>query len=330
MRSSRARWRDGIPAIDAPVFESIDASRAWLADRSPLVVVELNGEAKAYPVAMLMFHEIVNDAIGGVPVAVTYCPLCNTALAFERIVDGQAVEFGVSGMLRKSDLIMYDRLTESWWQQVTGEGIVGVKTGERLTPVPVNIVSLADFEEAFPGGQVLSRDSDSGGRLRQIYGQNPYVGYDGDGGEPFLFFGSRDPRLPTMERLVALELGGVPKAYPFDLLREERVINDEVGGEPVVVFWKPGTASALSSTIIDQSRDVGATAVYDPVVEGQRLTFSAAGDVAFTDQETGSTWNLLGQATDGPLAGATLTAVLHANHFWFAWAAFNPDTLIYG
>ena len=326
----QAQVRDGIPAIDAPIFESGEAASMWLDGRSPVLVVELNAEAKGYPIGMLMFHEIVNDVIGGVPVAVTYCPLCNTALAFERVIDGQPVEFGVSGMLRNSDLIMYDRLTDSWWQQITGEAIVGDLTGTQLKPVAANIISFADFRGAFPQGQVLSRESGPFGFYRDAYGQNPYVGYDSEDNQPFLFRGLRDSRLPTMERLVALTANGVPKAYPFDDLRAERVINDEVGGEPVVIFWKPGTASALGGAVIDRSRDIGATAVFDPRVDGRLLTFEAKDDEAFLDKETGTIWNLLGKAIEGPLLGNSLVPLIHANHFWFAWAAFYPDTLIYG
>ncbi len=150
--------KDGIPAIDTPSFFSV-ADVGFLGDREPVVSIELNGDVRAYPLQILTWHEIVNDNIGGQPVVVTFCPLCNTALALESVLDGQVLDFGVSGFLRNSDLIMYDRQTETWWQQVTGEGIVGSLTGTKLTSVPAQIVAWQDFRDNFPEGQVLSLPS---------------------------------------------------------------------------------------------------------------------------------------------------------------------------
>ena len=325
----QAQSRDGIPAINTPRFDSLEFARTWLSDRDPVLAIEVNGEAKAYPLGILLWHEIVNDTIGGLPVAVTYCPLCNSALAFERTLNGVTVEFGVSGMLRNSDLIMFDRLTDTWWQQLTGEAIVGELTGTRLTTVPVNMVGLADFEAEFPDGLVMTQQTGFEGLYGQSYGINPYGGYDSEDNNPFLFFGKRDDRLPLMERLVALEINGQSKAYPFSDVSRKRVMNDEVGGLPLVVFWKSGSASALNKQVISTSKDVGSTAVFDRTVEGRTLTFEATDD-GFIDVETGSTWNLFGTATAGPMKGVRLQPIIHANHFWFAWAVFHPDTLIYG
>ena len=309
-------------------FEDFDEAALWIRDREPVLAVEVNGDARAYPLGILLWHEIVNDTIGGVPVAVTFCPLCNTALVFGRELDGRVLEFGVSGNLRNSDLIMFDRQTESWWQQVTGEAIVGELVGSQLQFLASSLVSFEDFRNGFPDGQVLSRDT---GSLfaAQNYGLNPYQYYDNKRNSPFLFFGERDARLPLMERVVGLNVGGSTKAYPFDGLKQQRVIHDEVGGKQVVVFWKAGTTSALDDAIIAFSNDVGATGVFDPVVDGQRLTFKADGD-GFIDEETGSVWNIFGKAESGPLQGKRLEPIIHTNHFWFAWVAFSPDTQIYG
>ncbi len=149
---TQGQVKDGIPTIDTPSFFSV-ADVGFLGDREPVVSVELNGDVRAYPLQILTWHEIVNDNIGGQPVVVTFCPLCNTALAFESVLDGQVLDFGVSGFLRNSDLIMYDRQTETWWQQVTGEGIVGSLTGTKLTSVPAQIVAWQDFRDNFPEGQ---------------------------------------------------------------------------------------------------------------------------------------------------------------------------------
>lgn len=313
--------RDGIRSIDAPEFLSYDKASEWLADTEPVMAVEIDGDARAYPLSILTRHEIVNDVVGGIPVAVTFCPLCNSGLVFDRRVDGEVYEFGVSGLLRNSDLIMYDRTTESLWQQFTGEGIVGEHAGDRLDFIPSSIVSYADFREAYPDGVVLSN-------MGRPYGWNPYEFYDQGTRRPFLFYGELDDRLPLMLRVVGLNVGGESKAYPYSVLSEERVVNDVVGGQDVVIFFKFGTNSALGAPIIAEAQDVGAATVFDPNLNGQKLTFRFDGG-AFVDEETGSIWNLLGQATSGDLAGESLTPLTHSDHFWFSWAAFYPDTEIY-
>ena len=319
--------KDGIPAIERPKFESIAAARAWLSDRSPVISLEVGGSARAYPLAILMWHEIANDTLGGVPVVVTFCPLCNTALVFEREVDGTVHDFGTTGNLRYSDLVMYDRQTESWWQQATGEAIVGELTGKRLTFLPAQIVSIAEFAAAHPAGDVLSRDT---GAPRD-YGRNPYVGYDNVDEKPFLFTGVIDGRVAPKERVVALGTGSDAIAFPFSELRKIGVATKVVAGEPVVVFWVPGTASALDTSVIDEGQDIGATGVFRPEAAGRKLTFERRGgeDAPITDRETGSTWSVSGLASAGPLAGTRLAPVTHGNHFWFAWAAFAPETTIW-
>jgi hypothetical protein len=133
--------KDGIPAIDRPRFVGARAAGRWLDDSEPVMVVEHEGTAKAYPLSILIWHEIVNDRIAGLPVSVTFCPLCNTALVFDRRLDGRVLDFGTTGRLRHSDLVMYDRQTETWWQQATGEGIVGELVGKKLTWIPSNTLS---------------------------------------------------------------------------------------------------------------------------------------------------------------------------------------------
>lgn len=316
--------RDGIPAVDDPQFISQEEAQEWLADNEPVVAFEIDGEAKAYPLQILIWHEIVNDVVAEVPVAITFCPLCNAAIAFDRRLDGEVLDFGTSGLLRNSDLVMYDRQTESLWQQLTGEAVIGDLTGARLTFLPASIVGFKDFKAAYPDGAVLSRETGA----RRPYGENPYVGYDTIGQQPFLFRGATDGRLPAMERVVAVNLGQVDVAYPLSTLADLGVIHDTQAGQDLVVFHTPGTSSALGARVIALASDVGATGVFDPNLDGQQLTFTRTGQV-FTDEQTGSTWNVLGQATGGPLAGQQLTPIIHADHFWFAWAAFKPETIIY-
>ena len=317
--------RDGIPSIDNPQFVNPSQAEAWLAGNEPIIALEINGDARAYPLQILTWHEIVNDTVGDVPVTVTFCPLCNSAITFDRRVNDMVFEFGTSGLLRNSDLVMYDRTTETLWQQFTGEGIVGDLAGEHMEFIPASLVSFADFKAAHPDGLVLSRETG----FNRRYGENPYVGYDTIGSNPFLFSGPVDGRLTAMERVVTVSLAGIDVAYPLSILAEAGVINDTQAGLDLVVFHQPGTSSALGSRVIAEAEDVGATGAFERKLNDQTLTFQRDGD-KIADVETGSTWNILGQAVGGPLSGKQLTPVVHADHFWFSWAAFKPDTLIYG
>lgn len=316
---------DGIPPIDRPVFESIEAAANWLSAQSPVIALQIDGDVRAYPLAILIWHEIVNDTVGGVPVAVTFCPLCNSSLVFDRQVNGQALRFGVSGNLRKSDLIMWDEQTQSWWQQLTGEAIVGELTGTRLQLIGSQVVSFEVFRRTFPNGKVLSRQT---GHDRS-YGRNPYTSYDSNP-RPFLFEGEIDPRLPATEHVLAGIIDGIAIAYPFSLLAQEGVINDAIGSVPVVAFWQDGAVSALDRSEIDSSRRVGMAALYERTVEGRVLTFELSKDGGLRDVETGSTWDVFGRATEGALAGKQLVRAFANPHFWFAWAAFQPQTRLYG
>lgn len=318
--------KDGIPAIDAPKFIAVDEADAWLQPQEPVALVQVGDEAKAYPVQILMWHEIVNDVVGDVPVAVTYCPLCNTAIAFERTLDGQVLDFGTTGRLRFSNLVMYDRQTETWWQQATGEGLAGEYAGRKLNLVPAAMVSWGDFKATYPDGMVLSRDTG----FRRDYGLNPYTGYDDLNRSPFLYRGPATPgTLPPMARVLALEINGDAVAYPYDVLQVAYVVNDTVGGAPIVVLWAPGTASALNAREIPEGVDVGAATTFSRRLNGQTLTFAFDG-MRIVDEETGSEWDVLGQAVGGPLQGSQLEAVVSVNHFWFSWAAFRPEARLYG
>ena len=316
--------RDGIPPVDKPKFTSQEDANRWLGDQEPVIAFELNGDVRAYPLQILIWHEIVNDVVGGVPVAATFCPLCNTAIVFDRTVDGVVYDFGTSGKLRNSDLVMWDRQTQSWWQQFTGEAIVGELTGKKLGFLPGPLISWADFKAANPEGIVLSRDTG----FSKPYGQNPYGGYDRVDNPPFLFDGDLDGRLAPKDRVVDVAIGDVTAAFPFKILEQERVVNYNVNNKDLAVFFKSGTVSALDRGSIAKSRDVGATGVFESSLNGQKLTFAVAGD-NFVDNETGSIWNILGQAIDGPLSGEQLIPVQHTNIFWFAIAAFRPDTIIF-
>jgi hypothetical protein len=320
---------DGIPAIDDPRF--IEPSEAgWLGDLEPVIAVELDGEARAYPLQIMTWHEIVNDTIDGAPIVVTFCPLCNTAIAFERpTIDGEVTTFGTSGKLINSNLLMYDRATESLWPQVTGVALTGPMKGEALTRLPAQIVSWRDFQDAFPNGVVLGRDTGFDRR----YGDNPYPGYDDVDSAPFLYSGEVDGRLAAVERIIGVSHAGHQLAFPYFRLRERAnggvsVAHDRVGGLPVVVFWKKGTTSALDQTEFSVSRDVGSAAAFSRRLGSKTLSFTVE-DRALVDTLTRSRWSLFGRATAGRLRGRHLQPAEATDSFWFDWAAFYPDTEVW-
>ena len=315
--------RDGIPPIDQPKFIENQLAAQWLKPNDPVIALEINGDARAYPLQILTWHEIVNDVVGEIPVTITFCPLCNSAIVFKRNHQGITYDFGTSGLLRHSDLVMYDRQTESLWQQFTGEAIVGVMTGEQLMMIPSGLIGFEQFQAAYPAGKILSKET---GYSRE-YGRNPYPGYDDIRNNPFLFRDPLDERLPAMARVVTVSDGKYHNAYPVELLEKLGVIHHQLGNQAVVIFHQDGVSSALDTTRIANGDDVGATGVFVPLVGKQELTFIK--ERGFVDEQTGSHWNIVGQAILGPLKGKQLERLVHADQFWFSWGAFRPDTLIY-
>jgi hypothetical protein len=317
--------RDAIPPIDNPKFDDVSVTE-WIQDQEPGVLVDIDGDARFYPLSIMTRHEIVNDEIGGIPVAVTYCPLCNTALAFDRRFDGTTLRLGVSGLLRNSDLVMWDDVTQTLWQQITGEAIVGEHAGESLTPIASAIVRWADFRETHPNGFAMSSEQGFG----RVYGYNPYEFYSSRT-RPYSFFsGEIDDRFAALERVVGVSFDDTDKAYPFSLIDDVQVVHDNVAGQELVVFWGASdTADALDSGVIANGVGVGTGIVYSPIVNGQTLSFVASGDTEFIDNETGSTWSILGKAVAGPLTGEELELLPHRNEFWFAWQAFFQDSEVW-
>lgn len=242
--------RDGIPAITGPSFIPV-ADELRLAAREPVVAVEIDGATpRAYPIRYLTWHEIVNDDVGGIPVAVTFCPLCNSAPTFDRRVNGEVLEFGVSGKLRNSDMVMYDRQTESWWQQAIGEGIVGRHTGETLDQLPTWMESWDAFRTRNPNGLVMDEPP-----FARSYGRNPYVSYDSSH-RPFLYGGELPPHdIPALARVVRVD----DAAWPVARLREEGTVTER----GITLSWTAGQASALDTATISEGKDVGTIRVRD-------------------------------------------------------------------
>ncbi len=317
---------DGIPPIDDPAFEQADRVD-WLEENEPVLSLTVAGETRAYPLRVMTWHEIVNDVVGGVPVAVTYCPLCNSGVAFQRTVaDHGVLTFGTSGLLYADNLVMYDRQTESLWPQLTGQASVGTLTGVELVAIPMGTVGWRDFVDAKPGALVLSQETG----FDRPYGMNPYSGYDDPDGR-LLFALPEDPdtRLPIKERVIGLGEGPDSVAVLRSSLVGEPPLVVRVGGQDVVMWHRPGQASALDSGTIADGVDIGTVGTFDPVLDGRRLHFSSDGDDV-VDRETGSRWDVLGRAVAGPLRGSELEPSRHLDTFWFAWVSFHPDTSLLG
>jgi len=236
--------KDGIPSIDDPKFVAL-SEVTDLTDKEPVIGIAINGDMRAYPLRILIWHEIVNDTVGGVPVSVTYCPLCNAAVVFDRRVGDRVLDFGTTGKLRKSDLVMYDRQTESWWQQFTGEAIVGAMLGTTLKFVPARLESFENFRDRAPGGRVLVPNNPD---MRR-YGLNPYAYYDSSGA-PFLYRGELPTAVPALSRVVAVG----DHAWSLDHLRNVQRIETDDG---LVVTWTPGQNSAMDTPNIEDGKDVG-------------------------------------------------------------------------
>jgi len=320
---------DRIPPIDSPVFWDKKQAAVNYFDHEPVVAVEINGKAKAYPLTVLTFHEIVNDSIGNVCYTVTYCPLCNSSPVYNRKLehkgDKYLLDFGVSGMLRNSNLVLYDRQTQSWWQQLTGRAEVGQLHGAELEIIPSYIISAKEFFESFPEGKILSTETG----VEREYGSNPYENYDSKEIPPERFFPHEvDKRLPAMERIINIQINGKHKIYPQNIIEEKTVINDRFQNQAITIFHSSKTVSILDKKDIKESKKIGSTTVFDPVIGGKSYTFKSE-NTYFTDLQTGSSWDIAGKCIKGELKGEKLRVIPYGVHFAFAWLAFYPETKIY-
>lgn len=266
--------RDAILPIELPRFVAAERSRSQCPDPEPAVVLVLHGDVRAYPLRVLHWHEIVNDRVGGEPVAVTWCPLCHSAVVFDRSVQSidwsaaddpqpqamgktQVLDFGTTGMLRHSDLVLWDRQSQSWWQQFTGEGLVGHFAGARLAVFPSELMSCRQFRNEYPDGRVLEAPYPNA----YDYGRNPYVDYEG--GFPFALEGEPDPRLPPTARVVGLCIEGQCRAYPWTLLERKGSLTDTLGGRTIHLKHQQGVASSMSTERMEEGTDRGRVLVRD-------------------------------------------------------------------
>lgn len=278
----------------------------------------MGSDARAYPLPVLARHEIVNDVVGGRPLAITYCPLCLTGIVFDRRVDGRVVEFGVSGKLLMNDLVMYDRDTESLWSQILGEAITGTHRGRRLTVVDSLQTTWGVWRELHPNSLVL--DNEIGSDRYQGYYANDDSGVHGD----FV----QDDRLPDKAIVLGVVVNGEPRAYPLAFAGRSPVVNDVLGGRPILAAFIADATTGLVYSRVLVEPPPGAA-----LQPGEVLRFHAAESKSFlmTDDQTGSIWNrLTGEAEAGPLAGAVLERLPATTSFWFGWRDFFPRTGVYG
>lgn len=298
--------KDGIPSIDNPKFAPVSESQ-FVPDTTFVIGLDINGEKRAYPLFIMVWHEIVNDSVGGVPVAITYCPLCFTNQVFERVIDGKEVEFGTSGKLYNSNLVMYDRLTDSYWSQALGVAITGELTGYELKRIPFDVISWADWKTLHPDTLVLTTET---GHIRS-YGVDPYGDYYTD---PRILFPveHEDDRMHPKELILGFHESDVYKAYKQDDVESAIVINDIFNNKPMM----------LVSLFSGDSR------AFDRTVNDKVLTFDFVDNVII-DLESKSKWNYDGVATSGSMEGIQLVRLPFNPGFWFQWVAFHPDTEVY-
>lgn len=316
---------DGIPAVDDPVFQNA-ATVDWLTPAEAVLALEVDGEARAYPVRILVWHELVNDTIGDTPVTISYCPLCNSALAYDRRLGDRILDFGTSGRLFNSSMVMYDRQTETLWTHFDGTAVAGVLAGATLDTFPISTVSWEDFRTAHPDALVLTRNTGFG----RDYGRNPYEGYDDAKTRPFLYDGEYDDRLEPKTRVVVVrDESGPAVALELSRLLAEGVVEFDAHGRALVAVLDPGTASPLHRDELAAGYDQGAVGVFVDERDGRPLSLTRVDD-GFLDATSGLTFDVLGNLVAGDDAGggAGLTPVEHLDTFWFAIAAFDADVEI--
>jgi hypothetical protein len=326
--------KGSFPTLDFPNFVGKQEGLNMFFSKEPVIAIEIDGIAKAYSLNILTMHEISNDLLNDVPILVTYCPLCNSGIVYLRKIEYNGkenlMEFEPSGMLRNSDMVMLDRNTETLWQQLMGVAIVGELDKKELDILPSLIISVEEFFNRYPQGEILSKKTGFSDN-EDHYGTNPYKNYDDENAKPYeRFFNSDkiDKRLPPMERIVDIEDNGKYKIYTFKDIEKAGVLNDSFKTKDVVLFHQSGTISILDESDISTSKDIGTIAVFNRKLDGKKLSFEKINGV-FKDLQTKSSWDITGICYEGKLKGKQLKIEPHSNHFAFAWLAFYPDSEIF-
>ncbi len=313
---------DSIRSIDRPCFETPAQVEPLLHETDLVIGVERDGDARAYPVALLSYHEVVNDVVGGVPLAITWCPLCASAVVYHRRVDGRVLEFGVSGFLYRSNLMLYDRRTGSLWSQLLGGAVTGRMRGSKLRDLPFVQQTWVAWRDEHPDTKVLTiRHDELGERFTQPSSRSTARGVE-ESNDPYgtyvskvpVYFPNNHRGVPDASLVLGVVVGGHSKAYEVLALQRRRALNDVLAGEPLLLAAD------------DDSLSVHA---FSRRVETQTLTFRAVRS-GLADRETGSRWSAAsGRALAGPLAGARLERVAATPAYWFAWLRFHSATAVW-
>jgi hypothetical protein len=319
--------RDAIPAITDPQFDSVGTAQSYMNADEQVIGLAIHGEVRAYPINILSRHEIANDVVGGEPIAITWCPLCYSALVFSRRANGDELTFGVSGKLYQNNLIMYDHQTDSLWSQLLGQAVAGPLSGTHLRLIVASQSTWEDWRAEHPDTLVLSKPKTLKVFLGTADVKDPMYNYSVDRYRSYYASRDRgivnrnipeDTEASVKERVLGLRIGDEAKAYFFRDLAQVGVVNDTLAGQPILITF-------------DLKSENGAG--FDRRLNGQVLTFSATksgGNLALQDQQTDSRWNgLTGRAVSGPLAGQQLRRLPTTYAFWFAWKAHFPETQIY-
>jgi len=323
--------RNALKPISDPKFISNNQIKDSLFLGQPVIAIEMDEESRCYPTNMLSYHEIVHDSIGNTPISVAYCPLCNASFVFNRKVifnnKEHTLKFGTSGMLRMSNLVMWDEQTETWWQHITSEGIVGKLTSVKLEILPAKIISLGNYIKFYPDGKTLMTKKNLGSETN--YEVNNNYKYDSiETEKPSWFFNEVDKRLSAMEYVISVENENMKKVFPLRIAQSMKVINTVVGNKNIVIFYNPEMISNLDTKDIKKGRKIGSGTVFNSSLEGENLTFISKDDL-FIDNETESLWNFVGECVEGKFKGEKLIPEVYGLDFAFAFLALHPDAKIY-
>ena len=269
--------RDSIPPIDNPRYVNVRQAEQY-GDFEPVISVTIGSDARAYPLQLMLWHEIVNDVIGGKPLLVTYCPLCNSGVVFSRNLNGQLLDFGNSGRLRNLDMVMYDRQTESWWQQFTGTAIIGSLSGQKMQQIPSRLESLASFREREPDGLVLVPNNPNA----RPYGTTPFAGMDSRRAS------RRFSKWPLPDGINPMQYVVVAngKAWPLNRLKDAGTLSED----GLRFTWSAGRNSLHDSRKIAKGRDLGTVLVQD--ASGADVVYDVVFAFAFAAFVPGGDWML--------------------------------------
>lgn len=317
-------------SISNPKFYNDEKSKEYYKPETNVVVLSSGREYKAYPMDLLMFHQVINDRIGGKPIAITYCPFTDAVIAYERRFQNKGVQrelsFQPSGMIRKSNIILYDEQSESWWQQYTGKCNTGDLKGVSLKKYPVLRMTMGQYYENYKYGLVI-KDTEKDSYLP--YGKNPYYKYDNILTEKPIYLNYMpSERLMPMERVVSVNILKKHIIYPLEEIQQKGVINDQPMDMYIAVFYEGSSTSMLEGREIEQNSKTGSAAVYSAFQDSQLLTFSKEGDY-FVDEQTKSTWNFRGYCIDGKLKNQQLRLLDFTQSFAFPELDFYSNSLIY-